>query len=246
MSSLLGNFLTNIGGQMRDKENKANEDAQWEKRQRLMADLEVERDSKLAKNKRKDGNTYKDASGQWVTEILDGNGNVTGTRSATQSEVASAENTGYVAEGNKYQTARNKKQLDTFDEEHKLDMEGKRVQIASAQNSIANSNARLALDRQAAGGGTKEDKKDVEDIRQDWNYIVGDLEELEASGVKEAADLRMTWNEFLNSNEYKSMPMWKRKAKLAEYKGKLAGLKTRAKDGSTSGGVPAPITVPTR
>ena len=224
MSSLLGNFLTSMGGQIRDKENKAAEDAQWEKRQRLLADLEVERDIKLAKNKRKDGNTYKDASGQWVTEILDGNGNVTGTRSANQSEVATAENTVYVAEGNKYLTARNKKQLDTFDEEHKLDMEGKRVQIASAKNSMANSNARLALDRQAAGGASKEDKG----FEKDGKDILYSISTLPAESDKDPVIIKL-YKELEITLKMARQGVPGAKASLQVLKGKIAGLKERQK-----------------
>lgn len=222
MSSLLGNFLTSMGGQIRDKENKAAEDAQWEKRQRLLADLEVEKDTKLAKNKRKDGNTYKDASGQWVTEILDGNGNVTGTRSATQSEVSTAENIGYVAEGNKYLTARNKKQLDTFDEEHKLDMDGKRVQIASAQNSIANSNARLALDRQAVEGASKEDKS-LEKEGKDILYAIASI----PRSKEDDPTIAKLYKELELTIKMARQGAPGAKASLQVLKGKIAGLKER-------------------
>lgn len=237
MSSLLGNFLTSMGGQIRDKENKAAEDAQWEKRQRLMADLEVERDTKLAKNKRKDGNTYKDQSGQWVTEILDGNGNVTGTRSATQSEVSTAENIGYVAEGNKYQTARNKKQLDTFDEEHKLDMEGKRVQIASAQNSMANSNARLALDRQAAGGASKEDKS-LEKEGKDILYAIASI----PRSKEDDPTIAKLYKELELTIKMARQGVPGARASLQIIKGKIASLKGKKLDsGDDSSG---PITLP--
>ena len=178
MSSLLGNFLTNIGGQMRDKENKANEDAQWEKRQRLMADLEVERDSKLAKNKRKDGNTYKDQSGQWVTEVLDGNGNVVSTRAATQSEVADSENVGYVAEGNKYQAQRGKKQLDTFDEDRALDIQEKkqRMSIDREQNARGwAAEARMSNDSKESKAAAKRDSKEQEQGVKDARQALADV-----------------------------------------------------------------------
>lgn len=235
MSSLLGNFLTSMGGQIRDKENKAAEDAQWEKRQRLMSDLEVERDTKLAKNKRKDGNTYKDASGQWVTEILDGNGNVTGTRSATQSEVSTAENIGYVAEGNKYLTARNKKQLDTFDEEHKLDMEGKRMQIASAQNSIANSNARLALDRQAA-----DEDKYLEKEGKDILYAISTLP---VESDKDPVIIQL-YKELKINIKMAREGAPGAKASLQVLKGKIAGLKERQKGNQGGGSTSATVNIP--
>lgn len=239
MSSLLGNFLTSMGGQIRDKENKAAEDAQWEKRQRLLADLEVERDIKLAKNKRKDGNTYKDASGQWVTEILDGNGNVTGTRSATQSEVSTAENIGYVAEGNKYLTARNKKQLDTFDEEHKLDMEGKRVQIASAQNSIANSNARLALDRQAADGASKEDKY----LEKEGKDILYAISTLPVESDKDPVIIQL-YKELKINIKMAREGAPGAKASLQVLKGKIAGLKERQKGNQGGDSTSATVNIP--
>jgi len=231
MSSLLGNFLTSMGGQIRDKENKAAEDAQWEKRQRLLADLEVERDIKLAKNKRKDGNTYKDASGQWVTEILDGNGNVTGTRSATQSEVSTAENIGYVAEGNKYLTARNKKQLDTFDEEHKLDMEGKRVQIASAKNSMANSNARLALDREANV------------FEKDGKDILYSISTLPAESDKDPVIIKL-YKELEITLKMARQGAPGAKASLQVLKGKIAGLKERQKGNQGDGSTSATVNIP--
>lgn len=144
MSSLLGNFLTAYGRGRREDENRKKDDEQWEKRQRLMADLEVERDTKLAKNKRKDGNTYQDSSGAWVTEILDGNGNVTGTRAATASEQAKVQNDTYVAESNKTQSQLGKKKLDTYDEDFKLDQDAKRANIAQSLQSIQASKASVA------------------------------------------------------------------------------------------------------
>lgn len=240
MSSLLGNFLSNIGGQMREKDNKAAEDAQWEKRQRLMADLEVERDTKLAKNKRKDGNTYKDQSGQWVTEILDGNGNVSSTRAATQSEVASAENTGYVAEGNKYQAARSKKQLDTFDEDYKLDRDAKLLQMESTKQSMANARERLALDRSNSTGSTSKEDKSLEKEGKDVLYAISTLP---VESDKDPTIIKL-YKELEITMKMARQGVPGARASLQVLKGKIAGLKERQKGSGSEDSSSAPINLP--
>lgn len=226
-------FFGKIAKDRADQQADQREEEKFARRQALINKLNEESADRTESKKVKDGELVKGEDGQWYVEQLDGYGRSTGKRRpASVAEVNNQKKSGYELTNAKTTSEANVKKAGWMDEDHKLDRDTQLLQQQATREGMANARTRLSLDRQAAAGGTKEDKKDVEDIRQDWNYIVGDLEELEASGVKEAADLRMTWNEFLNSNEYKSMPMWKRKAKLAEYKGKLAGLKDRAKASS--------------
>lgn len=92
-----GDFIAGFTGQLladRTKEADATrESAEWEKRQRLLADLDIDTTKRKQGLERKDGRVFQDASGKWMVEVLDGGGNVTGTREASAAERAKEEST---------------------------------------------------------------------------------------------------------------------------------------------------------
>ena len=239
MANFFGSLLTNIGGEMKAKEDKEAENAQWEKRQKLMNELEIEKDAKLAKNKRKDGNVYKDASGKWVTEILDGNGIVIGTRASTPSEVIAEENTATVAEGNKYQTATAKKRLDTFDEDYNLDRQAKQLQMESTRQGMAQSRERMSLDRQAAGGPKAERalQKEGEDVLYAISTLPGAESERDPEIIKLYRELEITMRLAREGAPGA-------RAKLQVLKGKIDGLKARSKAGESDNGNSGLVNIP--
>lgn len=116
------------------------EDEQWEKRQRLLAALDVETEGKKQKLKRQPGNTYKDATGNWVTEDLDGGGNVVGTRPASPAEIATVEGT--VAK-----TGLDKFKLDKAPESFNMDREAHDANLAYNKGMLGVAQGNLAQRR---------------------------------------------------------------------------------------------------
>lgn len=92
-----GDFIAGFTGQLltdRTKDADAKrENEEWERRQRLLNDLDVDVTKRKHGLERKDGRVFQDASGKWMVEILDGGGNVTGTRAASAAERAKEEAT---------------------------------------------------------------------------------------------------------------------------------------------------------
>jgi hypothetical protein len=87
----LAGFTADLARQRTTQMDQERESKEWERRQRILNDLDVDKSQRLAALQKKDGNTYQDEQGNWMTETLDGNGNVTGSRKATPSERAEAE-----------------------------------------------------------------------------------------------------------------------------------------------------------
>lgn len=88
-----GDFLIGATGAYLGERKEKRETEEWERRQRILADLDVDKQKRLYALKKEDGDTYKDDSGNWVTEEVDGAGQLIGVRPATAPEIASAETT---------------------------------------------------------------------------------------------------------------------------------------------------------
>lgn len=92
-----GDFIAGFTGQLladRTKDADAKrENEEWERRQRLLNDLDVDVTKRKHGLERKDGRVFQDAEGKWMVEVLDGGGNVTGTRAASAAERAKEEAT---------------------------------------------------------------------------------------------------------------------------------------------------------
>lgn len=88
-----GDFLIGATGAYMGERKEQRESEEWERRQRILADLDVDKQKRLYALQKKDGDTYQDETGQWVTEELDGAGQQVGVRPATAPEIAEAETT---------------------------------------------------------------------------------------------------------------------------------------------------------
>lgn len=122
------------------------EDEQWERRLRLsnQLGLEVKRDE--LKLSRKDGNTFKEGE-DWVTEILDGGGNVVGKRPATPAERAAVEGT--VSDATKKAADAKTSTVNSqfAEQDATLGISERQERIKSAQHTRSIQSASLGLDR---------------------------------------------------------------------------------------------------
>lgn len=146
-----GDFMAGFTGslyqQRKAESDRKAESTEWERRQRILNDLDIDKSKRLGELKTQDGNTFKDETGAWVTETLDGNGNPKGTRKATAAEIAEVESKTLEVE-DKRDTLNYRPTARAMDaEQHKADMEYKRGSLALQGSGQALERERLALAR---------------------------------------------------------------------------------------------------
>lgn len=161
IGDFLSGFLGSIAQQRTDMNTRKADDEQWERRQRLLSDLEVDQKSRMNKLEKKDGNTYKDPSGAWVTEVLDGGGNVTGTRPASPAEIAEVESATLGVDMKKDEFGYRGTERRMREEGHAVDMDYKR-------QSLALQRERIALDRAAQAAAAAGNTMSVEGTVDEW------------------------------------------------------------------------------
>lgn len=156
-----GDFIAGFTGQLlTDRtaaDNRKNENDEWERRQRLLKQLDVETTKEKNSLERKDGNTFQDESGAWVTEQLDGGGNVVGTRAATAAERAKTEAT-------VLDTDMKRDEFEYRDTDRSLDRRYKESLINESGERVRASRERRA--REAAG--LTEDTANPEAVIDTW------------------------------------------------------------------------------
>lgn len=125
-----------FGDQLRQRqtaETMQAEDEQWTRRQKMLADLDVDTAQRKNKLERKTGRTYQDDMGNWVTEELDGGGNVVGTRKASAAEQASAKKPVLDVEDAEWSAGKRDQEWSMKEDEHKARMAESGERIRSSR-----------------------------------------------------------------------------------------------------------------
>lgn len=160
-----GDFLAGFSGQLladRTKESDRQAESQeWERRQRLMKKLQIETQGELNALERKDGNTFQDESGKWVTQVLDGAGNPVDVRKATPAEVAKVESTVLDRDVKR-------KDYEFMDEEQRMKREQHRTQQGYMGELTQASRSRRMLEELALKGGTTAAQGDTMGAIDSW------------------------------------------------------------------------------
>lgn len=155
-----GDFLIGATGAYMGERKEQRESEEWERRQRILSDLDVDRQKRLYALQKKDGNTYQDESGKWVTEQLDGAGQKIGVRPATASEIALNETTMLTRDGKK-------KEVTYMDE----DQQFQRNSDARADRQLGLQEAQLSESR-AQNAWARRQAAAVESAGSNPHYIV--------------------------------------------------------------------------
>lgn len=137
----LDSFLKGFFGTLHQQRQMDREDEQWERRQRLLNDLDVDKADRIGKLKKEDGHTFQDENGQWVTQELDGHGNPIGTRPARPAEIAAVENATLTRDKNKFG-------VEHMEEDWEFERANKQGYLDVARGNLALGQAGLALRRQ--------------------------------------------------------------------------------------------------
>lgn len=160
-----GDFLAGFSGQLLADRTKAAdqqaESQEWERRQRLMKKLQIETQQELNALERKDGNTFQDESGKWVTQILDGAGNPIDVRKATQAEIAATESTLLDRDVKR-------KDYEFMDEEQRMTREAHRTQQGYMGELTQASRSRRMLEDLALKGTTTGAQGDTMQAIDSW------------------------------------------------------------------------------
>jgi hypothetical protein len=155
----LRGFTGSIARQRNEMALQEREATEWERRQRILSDLNVEERGRMNALEKKDGDTYQ-KDGQWVTEILDGGGNVTGTRPASPAEIAAVETATLGVDSKRFDVEHQDDAERRAQESHEVDMRYKNESLALQRERISLDRANAAAAAAEASGGGIEGEVD--------------------------------------------------------------------------------------
>lgn len=246
MPSLFGSILSAVGGDMRKKEESTAEDAQWEKRQRLMNKLNLEQSEAMAKTKTEAGSVEKIGE-QYFVQDKDGNGNPKGPkRQATQAEIRAYQSGDYELEGKKLGLdverikARDADEMSTLGlQDKRLGIEQTRQQMQMSRNADARASsaeARSAAESRGLDGeGSKGQKAAIRNAQENAEYLLNTL----PKGDSESQAIIKAYNDEMNGANASGATFFVKSQILNKYKAraaaKLAAYKAEAKGGSVEG-----------